>query len=175
MLCRLLTKLVGRNSEQVKKMSSRMSRKQSMRWRGAEDGPEVQKTERRNQGEEQQLLVEKEADDITKNPTSWTWATLEICWSCLVVNNKYSSIYRNAVSMYNAGWLQSWIAELTEAEHLKELKQSMGTRLAEGGPEVQRMESSSQWEERSSGEASISLSSQLVNSYEVSELFDRTW
>jgi len=46
--------------------------------------------------------------------------------------------------MYNAGWLQSWRAELTEAEHLKELnrKQSMGTRLAEGGPEVQRMESS---------------------------------
>ena len=37
-----------------------------MRRRGAEDGPEVQKTERRNQGEEQQLLVEKEADDITK-------------------------------------------------------------------------------------------------------------
>ena len=75
------------------------------------------------------------------------------------------------------GWLQSWRAELTEAEHLKELnrKQSMGTRLAEGGPEVQRMESSSQWEERSSGETSISLSSQLVNSYEVSELFDRTW
>ena len=70
MLCRLLTKLVGRNSEQVKKMSSRMSRKQSMRRREAEDGPEVQKTERRNQGEEQQLLVEKEADDITKNPTS---------------------------------------------------------------------------------------------------------
>ena len=39
-----------------------------MRRRGAEDGPEVQKTERRNQGEEQQLLVEKEADDITKIP-----------------------------------------------------------------------------------------------------------
>ena len=38
-----------------------------MRRRGAEDGPEVQKTERRNQGEEQQLLVEKEADDITKS------------------------------------------------------------------------------------------------------------
>ena len=32
--------MVGRNSEQVKKMSSRMSRKQSMRRRGAEDGPE---------------------------------------------------------------------------------------------------------------------------------------
>ena len=37
-----------------------------MRRREAEDGPEVQKTERRNQGEEQQLLVEKEADDIKK-------------------------------------------------------------------------------------------------------------
>ena len=33
--------MVGRNWEQVKKMSSRMSRKQSMRRRGAEDGPEV--------------------------------------------------------------------------------------------------------------------------------------
>jgi len=60
------------------------------------------------------------------------------------------------------------------AEHLKEL-QSMGTRLAEDGPGVQRMENSSQWEESSSGEASIRLSSELVNSYEVRELFDRTW
>ena len=41
-----------------------------MRQREAEDGPEVQKTERRSQGEEQQLLVEREADDITKQKKS---------------------------------------------------------------------------------------------------------
>ena len=55
-------------------------------------------------------------------------------------------LYRIVVSMYNAGCLQSGRAELMEAEHLKELnrKQSMGTRLAEDGPGVQRMENSSQ-------------------------------
>ena len=59
-----------------------------MRRRGAEDGPEVQKTERRNQGEEQQLLVEKEADDITKIPHlehERPWKFVDLVW--LLITN----------------------------------------------------------------------------------------
>ena len=60
---------------------------------------------------------------MVSHPTSWTWMTLEICWFCLVVDNKYSLLYRIVVSMYNAGCLQRGRAELMEAEHLKELEQ----------------------------------------------------
>ena len=180
-----------------------MSRKQSMRWWVAEDGQEeksltlFQKSEAmKNQTWDCDGM--EGSNDRIRNITfqlsfdpcisfiqhlwwvtphlehEWPWKFVDFVWLLITNIPCYIELLSQCTMQvaYKAGEQSWWKQSILRSWNRK---QSMGTRLAEDGPGVQRMENSSQWEESSSGEASIRLSSKLVNSYEVRELFDRTW